>query len=393
MDTRNSKSTKVSKDLISKDHHGQSLSKKSSCETDSVISISFDSRLDSGYRSCELISSNISTSEESHLSDSRDSRTSSTVPQSKTYKFDSGLGGECLTPSETDIYFVPEDEDLKQSSRETENEFPKKEVKLLWQEIYDQDQDGDTILHLAVVEAQADIIFPIICQAPHPDFLDICNDLFQTPLHLAALTSKANVVRRLVVAGATLDIQDHNGNTALHIASRKGDVDSVLALITPVEGEEVAEISHIYMIHPQKCDLSHVINKKNFDGQTSLHFAALGGFKKVVECLYENGANINDQDGKSGKTALHFAVENINSDLVKILLYKCSANPDARNYAGKTPLRIALSLSKREHKNRHNAKDIVENLQKKSKEWPELSSSSDTETASSSGDEYDSQRH
>lgn len=392
MDTRSSKSstTKVSKDSTSKDLHGQSLSKKVSCETDSVISISFDSRLDSGYRSCELSSPNVSTSEKSPLSDSSDSRTLSTVSQSKTYKFDSGLGGDCFTPlpSESDIYYSPEDEDLNQGSKETETEFAKHE--LLWPKIYDQDQDGDTILHLAVVEAQADIIFPIICQAPHPDFLDICNDLFQTPLHLSALTSKANVVRTLVVAGATLDIQDHNGNTALHIASRKGDVDSVLALITPVEAEEVAEISHMYMIHPQKCDLSPVINMKNFDGQTSLHFAALGGFKKVVECLYENGANINDQDGKSGKTALHFAVENLNSDLVKILLYKCSANPDARNYAGKTPLRIAMSLSKRGTKNRH-VKDIVENLQKKSKEWPELSSS-DTETASSSGDEGDS-RH
>lgn len=83
---------------------------------------------------------------------------------------------------------------------------------------------------------------------------------------MATLTGKPHIVRRLVVAGATMDIQDHGGNTPLHIACRSGDLDCVQALLTPITDSEVEEAQCFYKIYIQYNDLSYVINMKNFEG-------------------------------------------------------------------------------------------------------------------------------
>ncbi|KAG8171252.1 hypothetical protein JTE90_010781 [Oedothorax gibbosus] len=201
-----------------------------SSETDSSISLTFDSATDCEYKSGE-ISMHTSTSE--CISSLSVSECSSKLEQSVT--FDSGHVSDCFSPmmSSEDITFekanVPE---LLAEPLPTKDKFSLKEI-------FKQDKDGDTILHLAMVEARSDIIFPLIQLSPHPDFLDLTNDLFQTLLHLATLTGKSNIVRRLVVAGATLDIQDHNGNTPLHLASRLGDLDCVQAMLAPIEKYEI----------------------------------------------------------------------------------------------------------------------------------------------------------
>lgn len=51
----------------------------------------------------------------------------------------------------------------------------------------------------------------------------------------------------MVVAGATLDLRDRHGNTALHIACQQGDLESVKALISPIQDKEIKEIDSIQM--------------------------------------------------------------------------------------------------------------------------------------------------
>ena len=57
-------------------------------------------------------------------------------------------------------------------------------------------------------------------------------------LHLAVLTGQYQVVRKLVVCGASLDIKNQNGDTALHLACKRGDIKCVLALVTPITQED-----------------------------------------------------------------------------------------------------------------------------------------------------------
>lgn len=356
----------------------KSESKTSSSETDSSISLTFDSTSDCGYKSGEITSSHTSTSEYiSGCSISDSNLLPQKLDQSVTY--DSGLVSDCFSPS-TEIVSIEKSESLEKS---TYDEKLNAKEKYLLEDIFSQDKDGDTILHLAIVEARSDIIFPLIQLAPHPDFLDVLNNLYQTLLHLATLTGKSNIVRRLVVAGATLDIQNHHGNTPLHIASRRGDLDCVQAMLAPITEFEVEEANCSYQIYLQENDLSYLINMKNYDGQSCVHLAAAGGFLKVMECLYNNNANINDQDGKTGRTALHYAVESGNLKLVELLLLKCYADRRVRSYAGRTPLRIAYSLRKRNPS--RTRQDIFNLLQ-----MPAGNSESSSELESdSSSDEFD----
>lgn len=78
------------------------------------------------------------------------------------------------------------------------------------------------------------------------------NNLKQTPLHLAAATDGAEMVRLLLQYGCPLSAVDRHGNTALHIAARDGFISSLEAL---VEADSDA--------------LALSINKANFDGQFS----------------------------------------------------------------------------------------------------------------------------
>lgn len=49
--------------------------------------------------------------------------------------------------------------------------------KLGVREMYAQDDDGDTLLHVAVMEGWTRLLLHIIRETPHPDLLDIQNDL------------------------------------------------------------------------------------------------------------------------------------------------------------------------------------------------------------------------
>ncbi|GIY66223.1 NF-kappa-B inhibitor cactus [Caerostris extrusa] len=327
--------------LKSESKISEKLESKSS-ETDSSISLTFDSASDCGYKSGEIFSVHTSPNKcSSDLSISDSHLPPQKLDQNITY--DSGLVSDCFSHSTENV----SSEKLEALERFTYEETSKNKDKYQLQDIFCQDKDGDTIVHLAIVEARSDVIYPLIQLAPHPDFLDITNDLFQTLLHLATLTGKSNIVRRLVVAGATLDFQDHKGNIPLHIASRRGDLDCVQAMLATITESDAEEANCSYQIYLQQHDLSYLINIKNYDGQSCVHLAAAGGFLKVMECLYNNNGNINDQDGKTGRTALHYAVENGNLKLVELLLTKCHADPRVRSYAGRTAVRTAYALRKR----------------------------------------------
>ncbi|XP_054711647.1 NF-kappa-B inhibitor cactus-like [Uloborus diversus] len=350
-------------------------SKHHTSETDSSISLTFDSAVDCSYKSDEISLTRTSTTENiSSLSISDCS-----VFSKSDLRFDSGLGTDCISPLTSESCLAPEE-----VSKEITTETYDKNRKLTWKDIFTPDKDGDTLLHLAIVEALSDITCPLIQLAPHPDFLDITNDLYQTPLHLAALTGKSNIVRKLIVAGATVDIQDHSGNIPLHIAARSGDLDCVELILMPISDAELELAKCSYRIFARKdVDLSHLINLKNYDGQSCVHLAASGGFKKVLECLFKYRGDINEQDGKSGRTPLHYAIENENVELVQLLLTKCRANPYVKNYAGQTAFCIARSLHKR--KPSEIRRSIIEILKPYAEKWD---SSSDFEWESSS-DEAD----
>ncbi|XP_048238051.1 NF-kappa-B inhibitor cactus-like [Haliotis rufescens] len=204
-------------------------------------------------------------------------------------------------------------------------------------QVYHQDKDGDTALHTGIIQGHISLVLLFISAAPNCEWLNITNLLKQTPLHLAVITRQVNIVRRLMTAGARVDVTDIHGNTPLHIACREGYQEIVECLLRPVYYEET--LLNQYEIPYQR--IPQDLENRNFDGHTCLHLAAMSTHLKVLELLLSKKASINVRDGTSGRTVLHYAAETGNRILLHFLLSQRHLDICCRTYGGLTPLRLA----------------------------------------------------
>uniref|UniRef100_A0A182JPW0 Protein cactus (TOLL pathway signalling) n=1 Tax=Anopheles christyi TaxID=43041 RepID=A0A182JPW0_9DIPT len=209
-----------------------------------------------------------------------------------------------------------------------------------WMNMFQQDEVGETKLHLAVYEKNEDHISKLVTNVP-PQFLNIQNDASQTALHLAVLTEQPKIVRRLLIAGINQNIRDMDGNTALHLACGLGSVNIVKELLSPSLCSDITQsVSHI--------KVSQDVELWNYDGKTCVHLAAEAGSIGALRCLIDVGADINAREGKSGMSALHISIEKGNEQLANFLLDECPlVSLEAVTYAGMTAYQLALLQDKR----------------------------------------------
>ncbi|CAB4029557.1 B-cell lymphoma 3 homolog isoform X1 [Paramuricea clavata] len=118
---------------------------------------------------------------------------------------------------------------------------------LKYPSLFQKDEDGDTILHLAIVHKNINLTFATILamvrrkqENNKVKGIDIQNELLQTPLHLAVLTCQPSIVEYLMLHEADVNAIDRNGQTALHLACKNADVEDIHALrkITPKDSEK-----------------------------------------------------------------------------------------------------------------------------------------------------------
>nr|XP_020463367.1 BRCA1-associated RING domain protein 1 [Monopterus albus] len=114
--------------------------------------------------------------------------------------------------------------------------------------------------------------------------------------------------------------RNHKGETLLHLAAIKGDVEAVKELL----------------------DQGADPNLKDNAGWTPLHEACNLGHLMVVEVLVTRGALLNTP-GYENDSPLHDAVRNGHSAIVKLLL-QLGASPDVLNQYGKRPADYAVNL-------------------------------------------------
>ncbi|XP_038124074.1 B-cell lymphoma 3 protein [Cyprinodon tularosa] len=185
-----------------------------------------------------------------------------------------------------------------------------------------QDEDGDTPLHIAVVQGELPIVHKLIqLLLLARTGLDIYNNLRQTPLHLAVITKQANIVEVLLRAGADPAVLDRHGQTAHHLCCEYQQLDCLSVLLSLSSSSPCLEI-------------------RNFEGLSPLHLAVLQGHHDLTKMLLDAGADINAMDIKSGQSPLIHAVESNNADMVHFLIENgCDVN--SQSYSGNTALHIA----------------------------------------------------
>uniref|UniRef100_A0A8C8RBY6 NFKB inhibitor epsilon n=1 Tax=Pelusios castaneus TaxID=367368 RepID=A0A8C8RBY6_9SAUR len=191
-------------------------------------------------------------------------------------------------------------------------------------------EDGDTLLHLAIIHSVQALALCCITHLSR-EVLEIQNDLFQTPLHLAVYLEQPNVVRALIQKGVNPDLQDRNGNTPLHVACEQQNLQCATELLKEPASRE----------SPEPLESLQDLQLQNWQGFACLHISTLKGNLRLMGLLLRNGADINVQDGTSGKTPLHLAVENRDRKAVQYLLSK-GAHVDALMYNACTPLHLAV---------------------------------------------------
>lgn len=182
-----------------------------------------------------------------------------------------------------------------------------------------QDEDGDTALHIAVVQGKLAVVYKLIQLLLWARrSLDIYNNLRQTPLHLAVITQQATMVEALLREGADPAALDRNGQTAIHLCCEYDQRDCLSVVLSHSSSPKCLEI-------------------RNYEGLSPLHLAVLRGHRHLARMLLDAGADINAMDIKSGQSPLMHAVESNNADMVHFLIESgCDVN--IQSYSGNTAL-------------------------------------------------------
>ena len=141
-----------------------------------------------------------------------------------------------------------------------------------------------------------------------------------------------------------IDLVDAKGQTVLARATRSGKKELVEFLLEKGASEDIfaaAIVGHTDQVAALLKKDPKLINARDGDGKTALHWAALYGQKKVLELLLAQKADVNSLD-KDGFTPLHWAATFNQSDAVKVLLAnKADMNLKVQKY-GWTALRLAV---------------------------------------------------
>ncbi|TMW55228.1 hypothetical protein Poli38472_013119 [Pythium oligandrum] len=180
-------------------------------------------------------------------------------------------------------------------------------------------QNGWTSLHYASANGNLKVVNALLRKKDAKCLVDARDSEGKTPLHRASECfdqSPALVVKALLaVMGDKVNDPDKEGNTALHLASLRGNVDVVRELIAMDE---------------------MLVNAQNGKGETALHLAPT---KEIAEQLI-NRADLGISD-TGGNTPLHFFSWRHQSAIVALsVTFECDVN--ARNKDGETPLDLCL---------------------------------------------------
>jgi ankyrin repeat protein len=183
-------------------------------------------------------------------------------------------------------------------------------------EIHKAIQDGDTAKVKALLEK-------------NPELVNTANEVGMTPLLMATMRNKMELIKLLVNRGADVRAKNSIGFTALDAAVYSGNKEAVELLIT--KGADM--------------------NTKSKLGTTPLLFSVTRGHKEVLEILINKGASLDITD-RTGSSPLLLAALEGRKAMVELLIGK-GVDMNAANSRGGTPLSVA---------DREGYKDIVDLL-------------------------------
>nr|CAD7404197.1 unnamed protein product [Timema poppensis] len=157
--------------------------------------------------------------------------------------------------------------------------------------------------------------------------IDTKNFFEETALHIAVKEDFSKIVDLLLKFGSNPNIQDADGNNALHLAILNDSFDCLMEIISGTKTNW----------------LENSVNQFNFEGFAPIHLAVKMGHIETITALLGAGAYINLKDVKSGRTPLFHAVEMDHTEMVSTLV-KAGADSLEPNFAGQSAFQAAKEV-------------------------------------------------
>ncbi|XP_027099397.2 protein ACCELERATED CELL DEATH 6 [Coffea arabica] len=143
-----------------------------------------------------------------------------------------------------------------------------------------------------------------------------------TVLHvLAQSCDSADVVQRILARnGSLLTVKNARGETALHLAARKGHSGVVRALIDYSKQNKGCWFCACFV---DRC--KRMVRMANVDGNTALHEAVKNNFYEVAKLLVQEDPEFRYRPNHAVETPLYLAVEKGYRDTAELILTTCKS--------------------------------------------------------------------
>ncbi|XP_012273711.1 rabankyrin-5 [Orussus abietinus] len=222
-----------------------------------------------------------------------------------------------------------------------------------------RDSEGKTPVHVAIQNQYSQIISLLLC---HPNINLSLRDKRGLSPFAAALTVRNIKAAQAILAKLPTAAEqfDNKGRNFLHMAIKKGDLESVLFLLS-IEVDVNSRVQDVTQTPPlhlaaasgnEMLVRSLILAGARIDDvdayrNTALHAAAKAGHAAVVSALLQNNINF-DAVNADGDNALHVAVREGHGSVARTLLTECTLNAEAVNLKGRNPLH-ELARTGKEH--------------------------------------------
>nr|CAI5857375.1 unnamed protein product [Callosobruchus analis] len=181
-----------------------------------------------------------------------------------------------------------------------------------------RNNDNYNVLHISAMYSREDVVKLLLTKKGV--------DVYSTggkgkiPLLLAVEAGNQSMCRELLstLTSEQLKAASANGDTALHLAVRRKDIDMVRILV----------------------DYGTSVDIRNGEGQTPLHIAAAEGDEILVKYFYGVRASASVTDNQD-RTPMHLAAENGHANIIELLADKFKASIFERTKDGSTLMHIA----------------------------------------------------
>lgn len=222
--------------------------------------------------------------------------------------------------------------------------------------INDRANDGRTALHFAATFAKDDVVKLLLNRKADQTIPGGLRD--QIPIHMAsARQSGALSIVQILLKGSSKDLrltQDKNGCIPLFLAAEAGNTAVCKELLSQCSESQLLQqrkengdsVLHI-ACRRRDIDMARMlieagspVDLRNEEGHTPLHIAAWEGDEVMVKYLYQMKANPNFTD-KMDRVPVHIAAERGHTTIVDLLVDKCKASISARTKDGSTLMHIA----------------------------------------------------